>query len=110
MTPQLYILDNDEPIEATMEEWSAFFASPERIVASDMLGDVRVSTVFIGMDMGYEFLTTQHKPVLWETMIFGGDHDQYQERYTSAADARAGHYRAVNLVLGLDMDELKARL
>jgi len=31
-------------------------------------------------------------------MIFGGEHDQYQERYTSYEDALKGHQTALNLV------------
>jgi hypothetical protein len=31
-------------------------------------------------------------------MIFGGEHDQYQERYTSYEDALEGHKIALNLV------------
>jgi DNA-binding LacI/PurR family transcriptional regulator len=33
-----------------------------------------------------------------ETMIFGGEHDQYQERYTSYEDAVKGHQIALNLI------------
>jgi hypothetical protein len=31
-------------------------------------------------------------------MIFGGEHDQYQERYSSYEDALEGHQVALNLV------------
>jgi len=31
-------------------------------------------------------------------MIFGGEHDGYQERYTSRENAVAGHLKAVALV------------
>jgi hypothetical protein len=31
-------------------------------------------------------------------MIFGGEHDQYQERYTSYEDAVEGHQKAVDIV------------
>lgn len=51
---------------------------------------VRVSTVFLGLDHSFG----AGPPVLWETMIFGGDHDEYQERYTSYEDAVEGHARA----------------
>ena len=54
----------------------------------DMVGDVRVSTVFLGLDHS---LTLDGPPVLWETMVFGGDNDQYQQRYTSRAEAIEGH-------------------
>ena len=51
---------------------------------------VTVSTVFLGLD--HNFAGTM--PVLWETMVFGGPDDQYQERYRSHAEALAGHEAA----------------
>lgn len=57
--------------------------------------DVRISTVFLGLDHGWKSGT----PVLWETMIFGGVNDQnYQERYTSYEDALEGHQNAINFI------------
>jgi hypothetical protein len=50
--------------------------------------------VFLGLDHAWD----SDIPVLWETMIFGGEHDQYQERYTSYEDALKGHQTALNLV------------
>ena len=37
--------------------------------------------------------------LLWETMIFGGKHDDFQERYTSYQDAIEGHMRAVTMAI-----------
>jgi hypothetical protein len=31
-------------------------------------------------------------------MIFGGEHDQYQDRYTSHEDALEGHQTALTLI------------
>jgi hypothetical protein len=31
-------------------------------------------------------------------MIFGGEHDQYQDRYTSVEDALEGHQTALTLI------------
>ena len=56
---------------------------------------VRISTVFLGLDHSFG----ESEPVLWETMIFGGPHDQYQERYTSLAAAVEGHNRATELAM-----------
>jgi len=39
---------------------------------------------------------------LFETMIFGGEHDQYQVRYSTWDDALNGHQFAVNLAQGVD--------
>jgi hypothetical protein len=57
-----------------------------RILQHDILpAEVSVSTVFLGIDHG--FRCDRGLPVLWETMIFGGPHDGYQNRYTSRTDA-----------------------
>ena len=37
-------------------------------------------------------------PILFETMIFGGEHHEYQERYTTWDEAIKGHKEAVALV------------
>lgn len=67
-----------------------------KITKQDRFGDILVSTVFLGIAMnGYNKIDP---PLLWETMIFGGEHDLYQERYTSHEDALVGHQRAVDLV------------
>ena len=59
-------------------------------------GDVRVSTVFLGIDHSFGL----GPPLLWETMIFGGAHDDYCERYASYAEAVKGHEAACALAFG----------
>lgn len=56
--------------------------------------EVTVSTVFLGVDHGFDGAT----PVLWETMIFGGPYDGEQWRYASRGAAIDGHFAAVALV------------
>lgn len=90
-----YILDEEgNPKPATLHEWASWFETAERRVADTKVGETHISTVFLGLD--HSFGQSQ-KPLLWETMIFGGEHDGYQERYTSRADAEAGHAHAVSL-------------
>ena len=70
------------------------FTEGGHIVQCDELpGNVVVSTVFLGID----HCMTGGPPVLFETMIFGGVHADYQERYTTYADALEGHARALTL-------------
>lgn len=47
----------------------------------------RISTVFLGIDHSY----LGGPPVLFETMVFGGELDQEQERYCTWDEAFAGH-------------------
>jgi hypothetical protein len=99
-----YVLDDDgEPrAEPDVLAWARWFerASKDgsRILAHDRDesgdSDVLVSTVFLGLDHNF---SAHGKPVLWETMILGGPLDQYQQRYSSAAAAHAGHREACRL-------------
>ena len=70
-----YILDeNGNPvIENDILKWGKWMETNNRHIAEDVVGDVRVSTVFLGIEHSWG----QGFPVLWETMIFGGEHDGY---------------------------------
>lgn len=66
--------------------------SPRR-VANDVVGEATVSTVFLSLDHNFSGIGP---PILWETMIFGGPHDNYQERYASEDAAKEHHQEIVN--------------
>ena len=92
-----YTLDKDnKPILSTIIQYVEWIEkNPERkAVKQEYVGDVRISTVFLGLDHAAE-----KAPVLWETMIFGGEHDQYMDRYTSYEDAVKGHQTVLNLII-----------
>lgn len=93
----LYTLDaNGAPQPASdILAWGRWFERHARQIAHDFEGPARVSTVFLGLDHRY---FGEGPPLLWETMIFGGRHDQWQERYTTRAEAEAGHARALAMV------------
>ena len=90
MSDEFYILRDRKPVKATWEEYAewakAGFDATKRI-AVDTVGDVRVSTVFLMIDHSWD----GGQPILFETMTFGGDWDEYQWRYRSYDDALAGH-------------------
>lgn len=98
MREHKYILnDEGEPVpEPDLMKWGAWFEPnrARRIVRQDDVGDILVSTVFLALDHDHSL---QGPPILWETMIFGGPHDQYQERYTSKDAALEGHAKALAL-------------
>jgi hypothetical protein len=92
-----YILDeNNKPIRSTIVDCGKWLEeNPERKgVKQEHIDDIFISTVFLGLDHAWQ----SDIPVLWETMIFGGEHDQYQDRYTSVEDALEGHQTALNLI------------
>jgi len=96
--------DNDQPkrvpFGASMLYWAK--NDDKRRVAKDKIGDVTISTVFLRLDHGFG----EGKPILWETMIFGGINDHYQDRYTSKEAAVKGHKRCLEAVKkGVKIDE-----
>ena len=90
-----YILENKVPIAvADIVKWAEWFETADRHVAKEDIGDVRVSTVFLGLDHQFE----NGPPILFETMVFGGVLDQEMERYCTWEEAEAGHNEIVKKV------------
>jgi hypothetical protein len=86
----------------TIEEWDRLFRDFERRqVARTELGDVSVSTVWLGLDHRMPPpLSKPGPPLIFETMIFGGgdDLDEHCWRWPNQHAALAGHDQAVALV------------
>lgn len=92
-----YILKDKKPLAVTLEEWARRFCEDgddRRVARDELAGGVSVSTVFLGIDHNFSDVGP---PVLFETMIFGGPHDEEQWRYTTWNEAVAGHQVAVEL-------------
>jgi hypothetical protein len=84
-----YILEGRTPkAVADLIEWARWFEKADRHVARDEINGILVSTVFLGLDHGWGM---HSRPVLFETMVFGGKYDQSQERYCTWDEAEAGH-------------------
>jgi hypothetical protein len=66
-------------------------------IARCIIDDTLISTVYLKM-----FVIEGEA---YETMILGGEHDQYQERYTTRDMALKGHERAVALVKDSKSDD-----
>ncbi|MDD5008568.1 MAG: hypothetical protein PHC68_09270 [Syntrophorhabdaceae bacterium] len=93
-----YKLDGHRPVLCDLEEWSSWYenADRERVVGKTQIGEVKISTVFLAIDHNWSGVG---RPVLFETMIFGGPLDQSQWRYSSWEEAEVGHANAVEQVL-----------
>ena len=89
-----YILDaqGNAVLERDFGRWSDWYERSEnRVLKHDTpFRGVRVSTIFLGIDHNFNF-NRSGPPLLWETMIFGGHHDGYCERYATREDALAAH-------------------
>jgi len=93
-----YILDGHKAVPTDLLTWAKYIETRRegRHVADEKVGDVRISTVFLGLDHAFG----GGPPLLFETMVFGGEHDQEMDRYTTWEQAEAGHKAMVAKVTG----------
>ena len=81
----------------TIEEWSTAYEDVEgRTIGDDTLEGQHVSTIWRGLDRQ----AGEGPPLIFETMIFGGPHNDHCERYSTEQDALAGHQRIVTALQG----------
>lgn len=102
MNHHYYTLDDDgttRPVSAW--QWTQEFNTMRRVIEKTTVGEAEVSTVFLGLNHNWR----DGPPILFETMIFGleldEDESDPQWRYTTLAEAKAGHEAAVGLAQGL---------
>lgn len=100
LDPYTYILDDDRrPVNVANDDaWFMWFTNEQlRRVAVDNVGVATISTVFGGIDRSYGHAP---HPLVFETMIFGGDHDGWTELSASWAEAELIHAEAVAMIRG----------
>lgn len=90
-----YILEGKEPKKVDLLEWAKWYDKQNRTVDKTKIGDVLVSTVFLGLDHSFGGGT----PLLFETMIFGGENDEYCDRCETWEQAEEMHKKACELVI-----------
>lgn len=91
-----YLLnEKKEAIHCTLWEWAAFLESGKNVVIQTRIGEIGISTVFLGLNHNYN---SNGPPLLFETMIFGGEHDQYCDRCSTWDEALVMHENAKKLV------------
>jgi hypothetical protein len=108
-----FILDGHTPRpESDFIKWAKWFESADRIVKKTRLevsisgllqkekklGFVEISTVFLGLDHNF---FGKGPPVLFETMVFGGELDEETERCSTWEQAEEMHQRMINKVKAL---------
>ena len=88
-----YILDGHKAVRVDdLMTWATKFEDAEfRRVSSTKVNGIEVSTVFLGLDHSFG----HGPPAIFESMIFGGEHDQGQWRYSTWEEAESGHKRIV---------------
>jgi hypothetical protein len=104
MSERFYILKGKEvvPVEDVLE-WGRFFGDGDkrRVAWTDFGENNYVSTVFLGLDHSFG----EGPPLIFETMVFGGELDQEQDRYSTWDEAVEGHNRMVERVKKLEGEE-----
>lgn len=95
LRPQYYILDSHHrPVPVDRELWSRWFSvNAARVVKQEDVGDVSVSTVFLGLDHNWN---PSGPPILFETEVFwNGQGDDEMDRCSTWDEAVAMHERMV---------------
>jgi hypothetical protein len=90
-----YTMDRDGRIkeEPDVVAWARWFKTADRVIARTTVptettgGQVMVLTVFFGVD----HLFSEGTPLLFETVVTGGERDKTIERYSTIEEARKGH-------------------
>ena len=100
----MYVLDDDNRTPVRCDDikvWGRWFGEnrEKKIVKQDDVLGSRVSTVFLGLNHEWVF---NLPPLLFETMIFGGEHDLYCERCTTWDQAVIQHKRAVEMLFNVN--------
>lgn len=93
-----YILNGEgKPmLEPDLMTWAQWYQTAERHVADTNVENVRISTVFLGLDHNYGW---PGPPVLYETMIFDAEGEEFDTiRYCTKEEALVGHERQVRKV------------
>jgi hypothetical protein len=97
--------------QITLRQWAILHSCPEYVRVS--ITDVAyasadetevehcvVSTVWMGIDHSFG----RNKRLIFETMVFGGEYDEYQERYITETQAIDGHERIVRAIQARELD------
>lgn len=106
MSDRYAILVDKKVVPTSLSDWARWMESshaqtPEevlkrRTVARTKLHNdqVLVSTVFLGVNYGF------NKDLWFETMVFGGEHEDFTQRYETYKEALEGHKKIVQMVQG----------
>ena len=91
-----YILKGHTPIVCDdLDTWAKWLKAADRTVAKTLVGKVKISTVFIGLDHNFD----GGVPLVFETVVFGGVYDQAEDHYATWEEATRGHVAMVVRVL-----------
>ena len=91
-----YRLEGQTPVPSTVKEWSDNYPRQSDDVAHDLIGQTRISTVFLGINLNFG---NQGSPHLFETMTFVKDVLTVEcLRCSTWGQAQAQHARVVKRI------------
>jgi len=100
-----YILVGHEPVaEPDLIVWTKWCKKSNRVIKNEKFEGrgMAVKTVFLVLDHSFEDGTT---PIVFETMVFGGEFDGWQRRYCTWQQSVVGHDDCVaSLLAGKPLD------
>lgn len=97
-----YILEGTTPVPCDdLMEWARWMETAKRHVSDETYCDVRVSTVFLGLDHNFD---GKGPPVLFETLVFGGELNDEMDRCSTYEEAIAQHIRMFKRVVAAKDD------
>jgi hypothetical protein len=96
-----YILEGGALVAVDFEIWAHWFYEDrehgsKRRVALSETSEFAVSTMFLQFGFDVDVPT----PLFFETHVFGGAYDDYEEHYATYDEAVLGHKRIVAMVMG----------
>ncbi len=99
MKGEHFILKGKDFIEVDFVTWAKWFETADRTVKKDKNDEITVSTVFLGLNHSWN---KNAPPLLFETLVFGGEFDGEMQRYTTYEESEAGHDSMCERVFGDD--------
>lgn len=99
MKTSLFVLKDRVPCPVSLDEYEAHEKNQGegwRQVCRSIMPECEVSTVFLPIDHGMY----TGSPLFFETMVFGGEYDLYQERCSTYKQALVMHSRVCEMVRG----------
>lgn len=83
-----YKLVDKKVVPCAVNEMPDFSMKARRVALTVINTDIRVSTVFLGIDHSWN---DDDVPLFFETMVFGGVLDGLMHRYSTWSEAKQGH-------------------
>jgi len=90
-----YILEGKTTKQVDLMTWAKWLEKADRKVARETIGKSEVSTVFLGLDHAFG----NEPPMLFETLVFGGNLADEMTRCTTYEEAEAMHKAMCDRVL-----------